>query len=148
KLPITARIPIYRLVFKWSCMRRPCRPAPFFLREHDLHTPVASALASNLDHTDTTDLGDVLDVRSAARLQVDAGNLEQSNPAGAARRLHAHRFDQLRPRIEFFVSDPDGFRFNAAGDEQIRFALDFIRVEEAHVDIEIESALVRGDVAA
>src|SRR5438105_2796501 len=129
RLPITARIPIYRLVFKWSCIRRPCRPAPFVLREHDLHTPVASALASNLDHTDTADLGDVLDVRSAARLQVDARNLQQAHFTGAAWRLDAHRFDELRPRVELFVGDPYCLRLNAAGYEQIRFAFDCLRVE-------------------
>ncbi len=90
----------------------------------------------------------IADVRAAAGLQVDAGNAEQAHPSAAARRLHAHRLDQLGSGVELLVADPDGLRFDAARDERVRFALDACGIEQAHVDVEVEARLRRGDVAS
>src|SRR5258706_1705669 len=71
--------------------------------ERNLYAPVAAALAPDFQHADTADLGDVPHVRAPAGLQVDAGNPEQADPSGTARRLHAHRLHQLWPRVELLV---------------------------------------------
>ena len=88
------------------------------------------------------------DVRAAAGLQVDAGNAQQAHAARAARRLHAHGLDELGPRVELLVGDPDGFGGDAARDQRVGSVLDLLGVEQAHVDVEIEPRLVRRDVAA
>src|SRR3979490_170517 len=113
-----------------------------------LHALVAFAFASNLEHTDAADLGDVPDVRAAARLQVDARNLQQPHPPRTARWLNAHGLDQLRPGIELLVADPHGLCFNAASDQGVGLMLDSLRIEQAHIDIEIETALLGRNVAA
>ena len=55
------------------------------------------------------------------------GMLQQPHAPGAARRLHAHRLDELGARIELLVGDPDGFRVHAARDQRVRLALDAAR---------------------
>ena len=87
-------------------------------------------------------------MRAAAGLQVDAGDPQEPHAPGAARRLHAHRLDELRPRVELLVGDPDRLGLDAARDHRVRLALDLRGVEQAHVDVEIEPRLVRRDVAA
>ena len=87
-------------------------------------------------------------MRAAAGLQVDAGDAQEAHAPGAARRLHAHRLDELGPRVQLLVGDPHRFRLDAAGDDLVRLALDFRGVEEAHVDVEVEPPLVGRDVAA
>src|SRR5438477_10801658 len=84
-----------------------------------LHALVAFAFASNLEHADAADLGDVLDVRAAARLQVNPRNLQQPHSPRTARRLNAHGLDQLRPGVELLVADPHSLRLNAASDQGI-----------------------------
>src|SRR6266536_497017 len=108
-------------------------------RERDLHSAVAAALAPDLQHTDTADLGDVPHVRAPAGLQVDARNPEQAHAPATARRLHAHRLHQLRARIELLVGDPYCLGVDTAGDERIGPALDLRGIEQAHVDVEIET---------
>ena len=72
---------------------------------------------------------------------------EQPDPARAAGRLDAHGFDQVRARIELFVRDPHRFGIYTAGDQGVRFSLDLGRIQQAHVDIEIEPALVGRNVS-
>src|SRR5438552_4989923 len=117
-------------------------------RERNLYTTVSPALASDLQHADIADFRDVPHVRTPARLQVDTRNPEQAHPSRTARRLHAHRLHQLRARVELLVGDPDRLGVHTAGDERIRLGLDLRGIEQAHVDVEIETSLVASDVAA
>jgi hypothetical protein len=87
-------------------------------------------------------------VRAAAGLQVDAGNAQQPDASAAAGRLHAHGLDEIGPRIEFVVADPDGLGIDAAADQCVHLALDALRVEQAHVDVEVETGTIGSDVAA
>jgi len=45
-------------------------------------------------------------MRAAAGLQVEAGDLDQPDPAGAERRCHRHGLHQARIGEEFFIGDP------------------------------------------
>src|SRR3989454_11282848 len=116
-------------------------------RQRNLHAFVASAFAADLEHADGADLGDVLHMRAAARLQVDTRDSQQPHPPSAARRLYAHGLDQLGPGVELLFGNPDGLGFRAARDERIRLLLDLFGIEQAHVDIEIEARLVGRYVA-
>src|SRR5262249_58514177 len=95
-------------------------------RERDLDPAVAATFVADPQHADAADLGDVAHVRASARLEVDAGDAEQPHPAGAPRRLYAHRLHELRTRVELFVGDPHGFGLDAARNELIRAGLDFL----------------------
>src|SRR5437763_1027523 len=117
-------------------------------RQRNLHALIAPAFAADLEHADRADLGDILHVCAAARLQVDTRNSQQPYPPPSARRLYAHRLDQFGPGIELLFGDPDRLGFGAARDERIRLMLDPFGVEEAHVDVEIEPRLVRRYVAS
>src|ERR1700681_367215 len=85
----------------------------------NLDALIAPALAADPEHPDAADLGDVAHVRAAAGLQVDVGNAEQADAAGAARRLHAHGLDQLRSRVELRIGNPHRCRFHAARDQGV-----------------------------
>src|SRR5439155_11779653 len=89
---------------------------------------VVFTFASDLEYPDAANLGDVLDVRTAARLQVDTRDPEQTNSPRTVWRLHTHGLDQLRPRVELFVGDPHGFRCHASSDQGIGFVLDPLRI--------------------
>src|SRR2546421_9753750 len=135
-----------------ACGFRSATTAPrtmrLLARQSDLDSPVATAFASYLDDADAADLGDVTYVRAAARLQVDAGNAQEPLSARTAGRLHAHRLHQIGPRIELFVADPHGLRFDLSSDQCIGLALDLLAIQQAHIDVEIEPCLLGRDVAS
>src|ERR1700740_1226138 len=79
-------------------------------RKRDFDALVALALAADLEYADRADLCDVVHVCATAGLQVDAGDFQKAYAPSAARRLHAHRLDEVGARIELGLGDPDGAR--------------------------------------
>ena len=82
-------------------------------------------------------------VGTAAGLQIDARNPQQPDASRAARRLHAHGLDQIGTRIELLVGDPLGLRREPRAISALVSRSIFCGIEQAHVDVEIESGLVR-----
>src|SRR5918994_1123226 len=68
--------------------------------QDDFDSLVAFAFVADARDADAANLADVRDVRAAAGLQVDPGNLQEAHAAGTAGRLHAHGLDELRAGVE------------------------------------------------
>src|SRR5690606_18791439 len=111
------------------------------LRQCDFDPAVSLAFAADLQYPNGTDLGGIAHMRAAAGLQVDARNPQQPYLAGTARRLNAHGLDQLGLCVQLLVGNPLRLRLYAARDQRVRVALDPVRIEQAHVDIEVKPAL-------
>src|SRR6267378_7162562 len=82
---------------------------------------------------------------AAARLEIDARDLEQPHAALAARRRHRHGLDQLRPRVELRIGDPAHARVDRLCDELGELALDRVLHQALHRNVEIEMRLVLAD---
>src|SRR6185437_539934 len=74
--------------------------------EADDDAPVLPALVLDLDDFDAADFAGAADMRPAARLEIDAFDVEKPHAALAHRRLHRHGAHQLRPPGQFLVADP------------------------------------------
>src|SRR5882762_5671123 len=111
----------------------PLIPFPFGADTHNLQT---------------ADLGRVRNMRAAAGLQVDAGNLEQPHATLAARRGDGHRPNELRAPVELGVRDPHRARRGATAHERVHLRLDRVLQQALHLDVEVEVRLVLGDAAA
>jgi hypothetical protein len=109
--------------------------------------PCHGALLLYLRDEQRADLGRVVDVRAAARLQIDTIDLDEAHAAGAAGRLHAHAAHQLRVRIELGVGDPAGGDRRGCGDQLGQALVQRLLVEQL-VHVEVEPRVLRGDRAA
>src|SRR5258706_1084525 len=87
-------------------------------------------------------------VRAAARLQIDAGNLEEAHAAFAARRRDRHRAHELRSRVELRIGDPLRARRGGAAHQLIQQRFDRVLHQALHLDVEVEMRLVVVDAPA
>src|SRR5690348_10020254 len=122
-----------------------------FLRsagEGDDNAPVLSTLAFDFRHLDPADFGGAAHMGPAAGLQIDAGNLKETNAALSDRRLHRHGADELGTRRELLVADPAGSDGMVAGDELVEPRRDRVLLERGARHVEIEPTLAIGDLPA
>src|SRR5579885_1072526 len=78
----------------------------FWLHQREPHAAVQFALLLDLRHLHLADLAGGAHVGAAAGLQIEAGDLDQADAAGAHRRLHRHGLDQAGIGFELGVADP------------------------------------------
>ena len=87
-------------------------------------------------------------MRAAARLQIDADDLDEPDAAGAGRRLDRHGLDQTGVGGELLVVDPARADFGVFLDQLVEPPLDVASVENGLAGIEIEPAVAVADRTA
>src|SRR5690606_7438520 len=136
--------PVLRTLKRWPKAAVACRS----VEQREADPAVLAPLVLDFADTYGADLTRAANMRAAARLQVDVGDFDQTNPTGAGRRTHRHGAHQLRPRFEFRRVDP------AVGDRVVlrdpaRDQLgDPVLVDRLALQTEVESALLLPDLAA
>lgn len=108
---------------------------------------IAFALVLDLTDTDGADLTRVVNMRAAARLEVDLFNAHGSYVAGASRWLHRHRPDQLRALVELDFGDCSERHRVRFRNELVNACREVFLVDLMLAEVEIQSALLRPDRA-
>src|SRR5262249_8362383 len=128
-----------RISFSIRYSLLPIRP---FSRPADPYPAVLFALFLDLGHAHGADFGGAPDMSAAARLQVDAGDLDEPHAAAAHRRLDRHGLHQTGVGFKFRVGDPArGYR-RISGDHGGELGGDLVLVEAGLGNIEVEAAVV------
>ena len=114
----------------------------------DAHTPVDPAFLLDADDDCAADFAGARDMGSAARLEVEADDLDQPHAAGSGRRLDRHGLDQAGIGGELLVADPARAHLGVGGDQRVEARFDFGLVDDRLARIEIEPPLAVPDRAA
>src|SRR5579883_3283670 len=109
---------------------------------------VLPTLVLDLGHRDAADFGGVADMRAAAGLQIDAGDLDEAHAPAAAGRLDRHRAHQFGPLGQLFVADPARGDRMRLGDQSVEPRADRLPVEARSGYVEIEPAVAVADLPA